>query len=290
MPYRNSYAGLAVIEEKPWYSETPAEEYDLNFAYSVPQEDLSTRAALIRPLIVRFLLVFFVSLSASPFVEPVKLTFSPCSLRFTPLGIFNLRSTVSSPLLIVLVLRLHQLLNVANPPGGYAFLPYGPFPSYPSFLSWLEKIRRDPEALLFVVYDLALDLGNGDDDLKEGQTLREERIAGVVGVLHSRAWDRMTEVGVRRLRFLNSFRLLELTLLSHNLDSTSTSLRPSNALTSSPTRSPSSSAGSSTPPPPPPPPLSVSAALNGSQRAPTPLPSRQRSVSASPRRQAGTTR
>jgi hypothetical protein len=54
MPYRNDYAGLPVIEEKLWHAETPAEEYDLSFAYEVPQRDLMTGSVTLRPLIVRF--------------------------------------------------------------------------------------------------------------------------------------------------------------------------------------------------------------------------------------------
>ncbi|BGP13027.1 hypothetical protein JCM10213_008018 [Rhodosporidiobolus nylandii] len=89
--------------------------------------------------------------------------------------------------------RLYTLFS--SHPDGFLFLPYGPFPSYAAFLTHLEKLRRDSATLLFVVYDLALDLENGDDDLRDGGKLRAERIAGIVGVLKSREHDRMTEIG-----------------------------------------------------------------------------------------------
>jgi hypothetical protein len=54
MPYRNDYEGIQPIPEQLWHADTPKEEYDLHFAYPVPQEDLSTGSVLIRPLIVRF--------------------------------------------------------------------------------------------------------------------------------------------------------------------------------------------------------------------------------------------
>ncbi|GAA6040773.1 hypothetical protein JCM8097_003291 [Rhodosporidiobolus ruineniae] len=83
-------------------------------------------------------------------------------------------------------------------PAGFVYLPYGPFPTYTSFLTQLERTRRDEGTLLFVVYDLALDLENDDEDLVEaekGGRLREERIAGIVGVLRSQEATRSSEVG-----------------------------------------------------------------------------------------------
>ncbi|GJN91834.1 hypothetical protein Rhopal_004857-T1 [Rhodotorula paludigena] len=78
-------------------------------------------------------------------------------------------------------------------PEGFYYLPYGPFPTYAAFLTFLETVRRDAGTLLFAVYDLALQF----DDEKEGdeQLLREERIAGIVGVLKSMPLNRMSEIG-----------------------------------------------------------------------------------------------
>ncbi|GAA5854591.1 hypothetical protein JCM9279_005702 [Rhodotorula babjevae] len=87
--------------------------------------------------------------------------------------------------------RLHQLYT--NNPEGFYYLPYGPFPSYPAFLTFLEERRREPGTLLFAVHDLALNF----DDAREGneEQLREKRIAGIVGVLKSTPANRMTEIG-----------------------------------------------------------------------------------------------
>ncbi|GAA5890831.1 hypothetical protein JCM6882_008829 [Rhodosporidiobolus microsporus] len=89
--------------------------------------------------------------------------------------------------------RLYDLYS--QHPSGFLYLPYGPFPTYAAFLTLLEKLRRDEGTLLFAVFDLALDFEDGDADLGEGRELRRERIAGIVGVLKSRDWDRMTEIG-----------------------------------------------------------------------------------------------
>ncbi|GAA6010384.1 hypothetical protein JCM10207_005202 [Rhodosporidiobolus poonsookiae] len=89
--------------------------------------------------------------------------------------------------------RLYRLFSAH--PSGFLYLPYGPFPTYAAFLTMLENARRDPGTLLCVVYDLALDLGNSDEDLREGQTLREERIAGIVGVLKGMPVNRSAEIG-----------------------------------------------------------------------------------------------
>ncbi|GAA5839639.1 hypothetical protein JCM11251_003565 [Rhodosporidiobolus azoricus] len=89
--------------------------------------------------------------------------------------------------------RLFELFSAH--PSGFLYLPYGPFPTYASFLTLLETLRRDEGTLLFSVFDLSLDLENGDEDMQDGATLRRERIAGIVGVLKSRPHDRMTEIG-----------------------------------------------------------------------------------------------
>ncbi|GAA6023868.1 hypothetical protein JCM11491_003298 [Sporobolomyces phaffii] len=95
--------------------------------------------------------------------------------------------------------RLYRLLSAH--PDSYAYLPYGPFATYSAFLTKLERVRADPNALSFAVYDLALDVTGvpGDDeedfDLEGGRGLREERLAGIVGVKESRSENRMTEIG-----------------------------------------------------------------------------------------------
>ncbi|GAA5890347.1 hypothetical protein JCM8208_002787 [Rhodotorula glutinis] len=87
--------------------------------------------------------------------------------------------------------RLHKLYTAH--PEGFLYLPYGPFPSYPAFLTFLEERRREPGTLLFAVYDLGLDFdGAGEGEEEE---LRKERIAGIVGVLKSTPANRMTEIG-----------------------------------------------------------------------------------------------
>ncbi|GAA5853391.1 hypothetical protein JCM8547_002437 [Rhodosporidiobolus lusitaniae] len=145
--YRNTYRAAAPLEVKEWHAQTPAEEYDLNFVYEVPEKAFET----------------------------------PGGMRVEPLI-----PSLHAP-------RLFHLFDKFS--DGYRFLPYGPFPTYASFLTWLESVRRTEQTLLFVVYDIALDLDNNDEDLQPGQPLREERIAGLVGVLNSRAHDRMTELG-----------------------------------------------------------------------------------------------
>ncbi|BGP36903.1 hypothetical protein JCM10449v2_000805 [Rhodotorula kratochvilovae] len=88
--------------------------------------------------------------------------------------------------------RLYKLFS--DHPKGFYYLPYGPFPTYASYLTNLEERRREPGTLLFVVFDQGLEF---DDDEKEDEAeqLREERIAGVVGVLKSAPVSRMTEIG-----------------------------------------------------------------------------------------------
>lgn len=63
----------------------------------------------------------------------------------------------------------------------------------------LELARRDPNTLLFAIYDLSIDF---DRDAREeesvmeaGKGLREERLAGIVGVKESQEKNRMTEIG-----------------------------------------------------------------------------------------------
>ncbi|GAA5965674.1 hypothetical protein JCM21900_001683 [Sporobolomyces salmonicolor] len=92
--------------------------------------------------------------------------------------------------------RLFQLFSAG--PDGFRWLPYGPFPTYAAFLTLLEFARRDSGTLLFAVYDLALEFDDGveeDFEVEAAVGLREERIAGIVGVLKSVPANRMTEIG-----------------------------------------------------------------------------------------------
>ncbi|GAA5862863.1 hypothetical protein JCM1840_002304 [Sporobolomyces johnsonii] len=92
--------------------------------------------------------------------------------------------------------RLFQLFSAG--PEGFRWLPYGPFPTYAAFLTLLEFARRDSGTLLFAVYDLALEFDDGveeDFEAEAAMGLREERIAGIVGVSKSVPANRMTEIG-----------------------------------------------------------------------------------------------
>ncbi|GAA6061917.1 hypothetical protein JCM10212_000542 [Sporobolomyces blumeae] len=112
--------------------------------------------------------------------------------------------------LVPLIPSLHaeRLFDVYSRfPESFRWLPYGPFETYASFLTFIEaSIRRDPQVLLFTVYDLSLEFDHDDDDdddderkedfdAEGGQGLRKERIAGLVGVLKSVPQNRSIEIG-----------------------------------------------------------------------------------------------
>jgi len=70
----------------------------------------------------------------------------------------------------------------------------------------LEELRRDEGVLLFVVYDMSLEFSEGaveDLGMEGGEGLREERIAGIVGVLKSAPKNRSTEIGCEFLLSLS---------------------------------------------------------------------------------------
>lgn len=108
-------------------------------------------------------------------------------------------------------LHATRLFQLNEPfPESYKYLPYGPFLTLPSFLTFLEELRRDEGVLLFVVYDMSLEFSDGapeDLETEGGVGLREERIAGIVGVLKSVPKNRSTEIGYE-------FLLLSLSALS----------------------------------------------------------------------------
>lgn len=87
--------------------------------------------------------------------------------------------------------RLFQLFTAC--PGGMAYLPYGPFPTYTSFLTFLEGRRQRSNCLIFTVYDLGLEF-DPEDQVNEGDRLRPERIAGIVGLITTPEF-RMAELG-----------------------------------------------------------------------------------------------
>ncbi|GAA5915325.1 GNAT family N-acetyltransferase [Sporobolomyces salmoneus] len=96
--------------------------------------------------------------------------------------------------------RLYKLFSAHQET--YQYLPYGPFPTYAAFLTKLEQNRRDENCLSFAVYDLSLEFSDDDDEhvkedfeLEGGKGLREERLAGIVGVKESNEKNRMTEIG-----------------------------------------------------------------------------------------------
>lgn len=75
------------------------------------------------------------------------------------------------------------------------YLPYGPFPSFESYSTFVEQIiRRDAGTLLFIIYDQTIAL---DSPVQQGQddSTRPERIAGLIAVLRSEALNRKTEIG-----------------------------------------------------------------------------------------------
>lgn len=83
-------------------------------------------------------------------------------------------------------IHAERLFKLFEPhPESYRWLPYGPFTkSYSKFLTFLETCRRDPQTLLFVVYDLSLDFEQQEDfSLEGGKGLNSSRIAGIVGIL-----------------------------------------------------------------------------------------------------------
>ncbi|BGP06518.1 protein phosphatase regulator [Rhodotorula toruloides] len=85
--------------------------------------------------------------------------------------------------------RLYRLYSTHT--AGFAYLPYGPFPTFESFLTFIEIRRRQTGSFLFVVYDRLLEF---DDGRSEVDGLREERIAGIVGIKSSEP-ERMAEIG-----------------------------------------------------------------------------------------------
>ncbi|GAA5915334.1 GNAT family N-acetyltransferase [Sporobolomyces salmoneus] len=103
---------------------------------------------------------------------------------------------------IVPSIHLEPLFQLFSPfPDSFKWLPYGPFPTYPEFLTfWESVVRRDPGTLLFVVYDLSLRFDNEDGEEEDfekegGAGMRKERIAGIVGVLKSNEQNRSSEIG-----------------------------------------------------------------------------------------------
>ncbi|KAK4331458.1 hypothetical protein RTBOTA2_000925 [Rhodotorula toruloides] len=85
--------------------------------------------------------------------------------------------------------RLYRLYSTHT--AGFAYLPYGPFTTFESFLTFIEIRRRQPGSFLFVVYDRSLEF---DDGRSEADGLREERVAGIVGIKSSEP-ERMAEIG-----------------------------------------------------------------------------------------------
>ncbi|GAA5969962.1 hypothetical protein JCM3765_002324 [Sporobolomyces pararoseus] len=158
MPYLNNYRPPSSLAEAPYHDSTLLEDYDLNWVYgSVP-----------------------------------SLLETPGGVRLVPL-IPSLHGK-----------RLYKLLSAHRET--YAYLPYGPFETYSGFLTKLELSRRDRNSLTFAVYDLSLDLSPHDEarrseiqqedpTLEGGRGLREERLAGIVGVKESNFANRMTEIG-----------------------------------------------------------------------------------------------
>lgn len=122
-------------------------------------------------------------------------------LNFSLLSIPPLLETPGGVRLYPLIPSIHarRLFQLNIPfPSSYKYLPYGPFPSLSSFLTFLEDLRRDDGVLLFVVYDMSLEFTGGPKEELEregGAGLREERIAGIVGVLKSVPKNRTTEIG-----------------------------------------------------------------------------------------------
>ncbi|GAA5985406.1 hypothetical protein JCM5350_007755 [Sporobolomyces pararoseus] len=160
MPYLNAYRPPPALTEAPYHESTPLEDYDLNWVYG----------------------------SVPPLLE------TPGGVRLVPL-IPSLHGK-----------RLYQLLSAHRET--YVYLPYGPFETYSAFLTKLELSRRDRNSLTFAVYDLSIDLPppsrndtrqadttREDPTLEGGKGLREERLAGIVGVKESNFANRMTEIG-----------------------------------------------------------------------------------------------
>lgn len=61
----------------------------------------------------------------------------------------------------------------------------------------LELARRDENTLSFAVYDLSIEFDEREQfEVQGGKGLREERLAGIVGVKESQPKNRMTEIGL----------------------------------------------------------------------------------------------